>query len=221
MHTYAKQQLPAQRKENHGTAAIHDLSLESKALQRKADLIGRGAVIQKKPARGGIQVDDIKMAADLLHDERANLFTPESITYRNANPPSQIRGWNVSAKVVEHWLINGNRNHIKYQQYAESLPLTSKAQLTAWLNTPGNEHMYVHDKDTDTIYAATRNDEKRPHPTLVGGDPIVKGAGTMYKHNDTVYITKVSGHFRPRFIHNDTIDKVSRFGVATALDIRV
>ncbi len=69
--------------------------------------------------------------------------------------------------------------------------------------------MYVHEKNR--IYIANRKNEKLPHPTLVGGDPDVKGAGTMeLKSPKEIIITNESGHFRPSGIHSDTIGIVKK-----------
>lgn len=91
------------------------------------------------------------------------------------------------------------------------------------LDGADGEHMYVH--YGNTIHLATRaDDEKKPHPTLVGGDPDVTCAGTIEVESEeadghttyTVTITNESGHFRPADIPQGTED---RFTALAALGL--
>ena len=224
MHTLVQQQVPVQRKDVHSAASIHDLSSKSEALQRKADLVGGSAVVQMKTAAGGLIVEDLSMAKDLLHEEYAALFSAESIQHRAASHPRG--GWTTrNGGNIARWLNSEdsqnpgqkNRNRFKYNRLRGEL--LTRERLNPWLSTHG-EHMYVHCGD-DIKIATRQDDEKLPHPTLVGGDPIVKGAGTMYKNRGIIYITKKSGHFRPNFIHNDTLTKVSSMGETVRVDPRL
>lgn len=216
MHTLVQKQVPVQRKDVHSAASIHDLSSESEALQRKADLVGGSAVVQRMPpydGGAGFQTEDNSMTDDLLHPQFENLFTPDSITYCNTCQPQPRGGWDYCTHgAVYHWLTSNNhenRRQLKYNR-TFSFPL-NRFNLLTWLQGHAEEHMYVH--CDDTIHAASRNGRKKPHPTLVGGDPVVKGAGTMEYDQiaRTITITNDSGHFLPDDIDNDTVRIVKNF----------
>lgn len=225
MHTLVQKQVPVQRKDVHSAASIHDLSSQSEALQRKADLVGGGAVVQRMPpydGGAGFQTEDNSMTDDLLHPQYANLFTADSIRYCNAHQPRG--GWNYCTHGgVYHWLTSNNhenRRHIRYKRdYAHSWTLNQNNLLT-WLQAHAAEHMYV--QHNNKIYIANRNNEKRPHPTLVGGDPVVDGAGTMSYNpmRHLITITRSSGHFRPTQIAPATITTVADLGRPLGINVQ-
>lgn len=81
--------------------------------------------------------------------------------------------------------------------------LDPNATTTELLN--GQEYMYVID-ESDNLIIGTRAkgfnfsnpDGKAPHPTLLGGNPKVKAAGTIEFRGGKIYkVDNSSGHFKP------------------------
>lgn len=156
-------------------------------LENEADVMGAKALIQRK------KVLDDHVRDDLLHDESAKLFSRATINF--------FDGKLVGTADQKEKVVSDNRDQVSYQQLSDSKLVNGKG-LESWLSGSG-EHMYVHHKSA--VHIATRTDNKLPHPTLVGGDPDVKGAGTMYKTGKDVFITRQSGHFRPSSVSDSTV----------------
>ncbi|WP_300661301.1 hypothetical protein [Fluviicola sp.] len=171
------------------------------AIQSKAKNQASESTLLKAYSKGKIaiqrkKVSDDHVRDDLLHPESNNLFKRST----NSFFAGKLHGTKAK-KADDEQTVHDNRDQVSYEQLKDST-LQNNAGLKNWLSSDG-EHMYVHNKSS--VQIATRADNKLPHPTLVGGDPDVKGAGTMYMTGKKVYITKLSGHFRPSKVHNDTV----------------
>lgn len=131
-------------------------------------------------------------------DEYDTLFTDETINLLKNNP--RLYSFDKSGLTES---VEKNRSSISYRKI-ESTKLKNGQTIRKWFYQDANEHMYVH--VDDVIYTANRNFEKLPHPTLVGGDPDAKCAGTMRfnRSKKIITITNESGHFRPSNVHEDT-----------------
>lgn len=67
--------------------------------------------------------------------------------------------------------------------------------------------MYTY--QANDLRVQTRNGEKKPHPTLIGGDPDVLAAGTVRKNSQGyIDLNDRSGHFRIQNVNLDAQDKV-------------
>ncbi|HEX8920353.1 MAG TPA: DUF4157 domain-containing protein [Pyrinomonadaceae bacterium] len=150
------------------------------------------ALLQRRKVRPA------SMALDLNHEQADRLFDDTTMTWRNG------LGRNATRADVE---ANRDTVPIHYKQIRNQ-PLKSAQGLRSWLGTETEEYMYVH--EGTQIYTGDRKTEaeKLPHPTLVGGDPDAKGAGTMKQVGKTITITNESGHFRPPKVSSDTVAAV-------------
>jgi Rad3-related DNA helicase len=177
------------------TMQLHGANVNDEdKLEAEANEIGEKATIQR------IKVDDLEIANDLKHEQATRLFNDITIKWKNRLSDAQ------RAELSRE--VGANRGMISYKRL-RSTPLRDRSGLFFWLQQRG-EHMYVH--AAEGILVANREGEKLPHPTLIGGDPDVKGAGTMleisYGEESKIGITNKSGHFRPRDIHADTVKTV-------------
>ncbi|PKM20939.1 MAG: hypothetical protein CVV11_05575 [Gammaproteobacteria bacterium HGW-Gammaproteobacteria-15] len=183
-------------------------------LEHEADVMGAKAqaVVARKNESGGIasalsQLDTIQrlvvpddhVRGDLRHKEVSKLFEAYTITDIQGRLGATI---GASSNVAVDGAVNASRA-AAMMDYAvlSQQKVTSEKQLTAYLDTrEDDEHMYVL-SNSDELHVAIRSDgQKLPHPTLVGGDPDVKCAGTLrYGSSDKsdVVVTASSGHFRP------------------------
>lgn len=171
---------------------------DSEALEHEADVRGARAVNQLKCGNREIQrkkVEVSSIAKDFFHRDARRLFTRRSYSFFRDKIAEVGR-----ANLLEDY-VTANRDKVEYEQLRDSR-LQNGKQLINWLETEGVEHMYVH--SGGVINIASRSTEKLPHPTLVGGDPDAKSAGTMYMVNKDVHITCDSGHFRPSSVNGDT-----------------
>ena len=80
--------------------------------------------------------------------------------------------------------------------------LLEDQRLINWLEGT-EEHMWVDYKGTVKVAKRAKN-VKMPHPTLVGGNPDVRGAGVILKNGNKVIFNNKSGHFRPDTIVDST-----------------
>ena len=143
------------------------------------------------------------LAADIQKTNQYDtLFTEETIDLLRNNPSLYEFNKKLLIRCVED-----NRDCISYKQLRTDILKNTKA-IRKWFGSKSNEYMYVH--VDDNIHIANRDTEKLPHPTLVGGDPDAKCAGTMEWNNSKkiITITNESGHFRPPEVDPNTIDKV-------------
>ena len=148
------------------------------------------------------------ISRDLWHDDWQRLFESETIDAAQNDNDEQ------ATKKRLEGLPPGNR--VKYSQTPDAEQLTQIEQIQAVQDRA--EIMYVH-LGSD-VYVAGRDTEKKPHPTLVGGDPDVTGAGTIRKSevteewgSENVVVTNDSGHFRVGTVPNSTV-KIIRGALA-------
>jgi len=95
---------------------------------------------------------------------------------------------------------------VDYDQL-EDQALLQGQNLINWLGSNHTEHMWIN--EGGTMRLARRNAEKKPHPTLAGGDPDVTGAGLMsLAAGNRVIINDRSGHFQPDGVDGDSFDQV-------------
>jgi hypothetical protein len=213
-----------------GTAVNDDPGLE-----HEADVMGAKAVsevtqaysLKKKP--GNLTSDSTiqrivtttdSVASDLMYD-----YNNGQTLFRDAGYRPFLRFSNYIDR--QNQLLNRPYNHgifmagvrsrinsreipVDYQRLSTETLLSGQGLIT-WLSSAHAEHMWIND---GTIKVARRNAEKKPHPTLAGGDPDVTGAGlfTINTGAHTVTMNNRSGHFRP-----PAVDQASRDAVTTAL----
>ena len=161
-------------------------------LESEADTMGN-KIVQR------YLVSNDHVAADLLHKKANSLFN-NFADWSNAGliPALGVKNrkntttTNVAnhRKLVDYKHIYGK--HLLAPKCLHKIMLSKKAEI-----------MYVHHKNK--IYTADRNENKLPHPTLVGGDPNVKCAGTLILSNKKIVVTTNSGHFRPTNVPQETI----------------
>lgn len=172
------------------------------AAARNAEKLGAGRLNEAMIQR--VKVSDDHVGDDLRHPQAARLFTEETMDWWNdlerPKKAAKITDWTTAQ-------VRTGRVNIAYEQLRNTT-LKSAQSLRTWLGKDAEEYMYVH-KGTN-IYTGGRDREKLPHPTLVGGDPDVKCAGTMLLDlgKRTVRITNESGHFRPRSVASGTVTLV-------------
>jgi hypothetical protein len=185
-----------------GAHAMHIGAPQSDLAARPAALRTQdGSAAQRKSAFTiqAKKVSDDHVAADLLHDQAARLFTDTTLTWFTAKGTVH--------KPTLTKLVGKERENIGYQKL-QNATLKNAQGLRSWLGNEKNEHMYVH--ADGKIYTGGRDQEKLPHPTLVGGDPDATCAGTMSFDNGTktVTVTNESGHFRPKSVAGATLEAV-------------
>ncbi|MFM7461405.1 MAG: hypothetical protein ACKO15_11285, partial [Burkholderiales bacterium] len=101
--------------------------------------------------------------------------------------------------------IQDGRIPVDYEQL-EDQALPIGRNLIDWLGSRHAEHMWIN--EGGTMRLARRDDEKKPHPTLAGGDPDVSGAGLMSLVGNRVVINDRSGHFRPEGVDANSFEQV-------------
>ena len=181
-------------------------SARVRQMQALSELSRRRAPIQMIKTRAE------SVALDLLHRDADTLFTDKPDMSGVAGFNDLARG----AKRARYLARFANTRDFSYAQLATGT-LTGAAQLIALAGVNNREHMYVHNGDTVHMYS--RGNEKRPHPTLVGGDPDVTCAGELHVTEEefpplggpvtyTVRVTTESGHFRPAAVPNGTVEAV-------------
>ncbi len=145
-------------------------------------------------------------AGDILHRDRADIFEQATLDkYRDV-----ARTWYPSfdEKVEAVTDAIEDDRDLDYKRMAGDM-LTNYAGANGMVGDD-REHMYVH-RDNN-IYRGDRTREKLPHPALIGYDPDVDGAGTLWAtfNNNTlrVKVTNSSGHFRPPQVDEATRVKV-------------
>lgn len=139
-----------------------------------------------------------------LRNKKDKLINPFKYPTVKCSPCISAYAYNIRGK--------GADIAVDYKNLAE-MNLPEKSKLLGWLREPKNEHMWIN--HGGTIKVASRNNEKKPHPTLAGGDPDVSCAGLMYIDSTSkqVVVNNNSGHFKPGNVDQDSIDAIE-----TALD---
>lgn len=191
----------------------------AKAMQFKAGGASAGPAQLKSAAVNGevaqmVMTRPRSVAMDMHHDEYDNIFDDHSeFDYLFTEAP--YRDWSRAGR-ISYMERQVQENNLGFSYNTLSNDTLDDAADLATLATGNQEKMYVH--DGDTIHTAKRTaDEKKPHPTLVGGDPDVNCAGTldivMTETDDsttyTVGVTNDSGHFRPDGVPQATVDKIN------------
>ncbi len=175
-------------------------------IQRKAPVGPNGKVIQAMFTR------PMSVAYDMHHDEYDNIF--DDMSDFNYLWQNGRENWNTRGRVAE--IVRKINDGSKTYDYAQlSNDTLTEAQDIVDLAASNDERMYVH--NGNTIHTSTRAaDVKKPHPTLVGGDPNVTCAGTLniasaVDNGTTTYtvgVTNDSGHFRPGNVPDGTVDRI-------------
>jgi hypothetical protein len=180
---------------------------DNEGLEHEADVMGE-KILQLKLA------DPSSVAADMCNENHRkicfNAATEEK--YKSFETWKNLRGY-PPPKIGD--IINRIRPKVHdipipvdYQDKGMALPMQNN--LINWLRNGKREHMWIN--NSGTIRVADRNFEKKPHPTLAGGDPDVKCAGLLYcgeyPKTVTVTITNQSGHFKPGDVDEESKQKI-------------
>ncbi|WP_083981959.1 eCIS core domain-containing protein [Arsukibacterium ikkense] len=166
---------------------------------RKNEIGGRASPLSQVDTIQRLVVPDDHVRGDLRHDKVNKLFENHTIADIQGRLGAAISS---SSNIAVDGAVNASRA-AAMMDYAvlSQQKVTSEKQLTSYLdNREEDEHMYVL-SNSDELHVAIRSDgQKLPHPTLVGGDPDVKCAGTLRygsSEKSDVVVTASSGHFRP------------------------
>jgi hypothetical protein len=199
-------------------------------LEREADIMGARALSHGGPVAGanaraalepgGAPVAQLKytlkdsIIGDIFHKEWKTLFSAETVAvYKTARYLKQ--GARKAVSDILDGREEGERISYKLAEGAEIL--ASPEEIRPMIGR--KEIMYVH--AGDNIHVAGRDEEKKPHPSLVGGDPDVTAAGTLSARLNAqgwVLVGKItddSGHFRVGEVPEETVALVKSKLAAT------